>query len=419
MTYDAALQFFQSTYRFGSKPGLERITELLGLLGNPQDALRFIHIAGTNGKGSTSVLCESILREAGYKTGLFISPYVENLRERIQVNREMIDETAFARHMAEVCRALEQMSEPITEFEVLTALALLHFKEEQCDPIVFEVGLGGRFDATNAISKKEVAIITKIALDHTEYLGTTLAQIAAEKAGILKEDTILITCFGQEDEVLQVFKNTAKNLIISSPPENSNIHADGADFTYQGSPFSIQLRGNHQLQNAGMALEAMYFLRKKGYNISDNAISSGLKNAWFHGRLEKIGENPIILIDGAHNENGVHALTEYMDAFLQGKKLTVICGMLSDKDFHYCIKELASRADSYFAIQPDNPRALTAKENAKVAQQYCSDIRAHESIKDAVEKALDECTENSCIIIGGSLYFIGDAKRFVQEYKTK
>jgi len=457
LTYEEALNFIHDLNRFGTKLGLQNITNLLDILGNPHHGLKIIHVAGTNGKGSTSAMIDSILRAAGYKVGLYTSPYLEVFNERIRVNGENIPDEDIARLTQKVQNAMDMMKEKglgsPTEFEVVTALGLLYFKEQAVDFLVFEVGLGGRLDATNVVTPL-VSVITPISFDHQQYLGNTLTDIAREKCGIIKPGIPVISG-PQEDEAMRVIEETCKRLncplikvvdikefnaeedllshrLIESSIEGQRFDIMTKNNIYQG--LSISLLGYHQLDNATTAVGAIEALNFSGIHIDSEAIYLGLKQAKWPGRLEILGRRPLVLIDGAHNIAGINSLKQTLIHHFKNQKKIMVLGILKDKDAREMLKDITSLADIIVTTAPDNPRALTAKELAQIIsrvydQPNDSDenvksikiddkqvpIYTKEKIIEAVELALQLASPEDMVIFAGSLYMIGEARTILRQ----
>ena len=306
MDYKEALAYIHAVENLGSKPGLSRIRELMEKLGDPQKDLRFIHIAGTNGKGSCAAMTASVLKAAGYKTGLYTSPYLYRFNERMQINGRQIDDDVLAEIVSRVKPAAEAMADRPTEFELMTAVALLWYAQEKCDVVVLEVGLGGRFDATNIIGPPEAAVIMNIGLDHTAVLGDTVEQIAFEKAGIIKPGTDVVL-FQQGEAVTEVVRRRCAE-------EGARLHiADfsqivsefdslyGQSFTYRGQPYALPLLGAHQLKNAAVVLELVQVLREKGWTLEQSDVEHGLYAVSWPGRFELLSDEPLFVVDGGHN----------------------------------------------------------------------------------------------------------------------
>ena len=408
MNYEQAIEFIHDRLRFGSKLGLEATEELLRRLGSPHKKLKFIHVAGTNGKGSTSAYIANILMANGHKTGMYISPFVHQFNERIQVNNMQISNDDLARHTERVARVIDDTLQP-TEFEVVTAIGLLHFLSQGCDYVVLEVGLGGRFDSTNVIPPPLVSVITSISIDHTEYLGDTVEMIAFEKCGIIKSGSKAVAVYADNPQgAIDVITKTAneKNVALKFGDKNaiSIISSDinGTKFTYKGTEYEISLLGTHQVYNAVTAITVANCL-----NIPETAIKDGLKNTRFSGRFEVIGKNPLMIIDGAHNFSGVLALKNALETYFSDKKITLVMGMLKDKEYEKCLAELAPLANVFIATQPENPRALNCIDLETIAKKHVSNTAHFEDKIDAVNYAIENTDKNDVICICGSLYLIG------------
>ncbi len=414
MDYIEAKSYIESAVKFGSKLGLETITALCARLGSPQDSLRFVHVAGTNGKGSTSAMIASIMKEAGYNTGLFLSPHMAEHRDSVLINGEMMPEGAFAATMTDVKAASDALaSEGVfaTEFELLTACALLWFRRSGCDIVVLETGLGGRLDATNVVSTTLVSVITAIAMDHMQYLGDTIEKIAGEKCGIIKPGGVTVCYADQPEAALNVIKSaaTAKGNDIIIPDCGQLALEDnglsGIAVNYRGISARLRLPGRHQAGNAAMAMETAFALRERyGFDISDVAIAAGLEAAYLPARQEVLSLMPLVLLDGAHNLQGIEALVDTVKRGLAGRRLAVVMGMLSDKQYDECVGLMARLADKLFAVKPDNARALEAEEVAAVARAHGGDSQAYNDMDEAVRAALEFCGTDGAVVICGSLY---------------
>ena len=413
MTIEQAMELIHGVEWRGSRPGLARVRELLHRLGDPQDGLQFVHIAGTNGKGSTAAMLASILRAAGYTTGLFTSPYLERFAERMQVNGVPVPDAEFAA----VCEALQPciaaMDDPPTEFELVTAAAMLWFRRRGCDVVVLEVGLGGRLDATNVIAAPACAVITNIGLDHTEILGDTLEQIAREKAGILKPGTRAVS-YPQTPEVRAVLHEIcAQRGIPLTEADAATIvpltdGVDGQTFTYRGAEYTLPLLGAHQLRNAAVALETVTALRARGWRIPDAAVRAGLAQVRWPARFELLRRAPWFVLDGGHNPQCIEALVQNIDDYLKGRELTILTGVLGDKDFHCMYKNVAPYAKEFITITPANPRAMPAEGLADYLRQFGKPVTACNVVEDGVRLAIEHAGENGVVLCYGSLYMIGD-----------
>ncbi|MEE0205162.1 MAG: folylpolyglutamate synthase/dihydrofolate synthase family protein [Oscillospiraceae bacterium] len=419
MTYQEALTYIHSISWRGSKPGLERISEMMEQLGNVQEDLKFIHIAGTNGKGSVSAMLSSVLTAAGYRTGLFISPYIMRFNERMQVNGMPISDEELAEIVAEVQPVAESMAERPTEFEIITAAAFLWFARQKCDIVVLETGLGGRLDATNLISKNVCAVITNLGMDHTEYLGNTLGEIAGEKCGILKPGCPVVA-YRSAPEAMKVIRARAKEL--ECPVRTADfgkikaLSADlqGQTFQYKQFPeLTVHLLGAHQLKNAAVALETISVLRKAGWEIPDEAVVQGMDATRWPGRFEVLQDNPLVIVDGAHNPQGVESLIAAVKEYLPGQHIVCVTGVLADKDWKPMMDRLKTVVSDFVAVTPDSPRALG---NVRLAR-YLTDREHWVSVADDVEKGLTGALERAkatggMVLACGSLYMAADVRRF-------
>lgn len=423
MTIEQAMELIHGVEWRGSRPGLSRVRELLHRLGDPQDGLQFVHIAGTNGKGSTAAMLASILRAAGYTTGLFTSPYLERFAERMQVNGAPVPDAEFAA----VCQTLQPciaaMDDPPTEFELVTAAAMLWFRRRGCDVVVLEVGLGGRLDATNVIAAPACAVITNIGLDHTEILGGTLAQIAREKAGILKPGTCAVS-YPQVPEVRSVLREIcAQRGIPLTEVDVSAIvpltdSVDGQTFTYRGAEYALPLLGAHQLRNAAVALETVAALRARGWRIPDAAVHAGLAQVRWPARFELLRRAPWFVLDGGHNPQCAQTVAENLRSYFPDSHRVLLVGVLKDKDYAGIFDALDPVADEYVCIAPDSVRALPAEELGKFLEKYGKDVNVCESIKDGVSMALDIAGDDpdTMICAVGSLYSVGEIRACFEKY---
>lgn len=421
-----AIAFIHQTLKFGSKLGLHNITELLSRLGNPQDKLRFIHIAGTNGKGSVAAFSASVLKEAGYRVGLFTSPYIFRFEERIRINGEEISETDLAHYTSRVKDAIDQMvadgmTHP-TEFEVVTAIGLLYFYEKECDIVVLEVGLGGRLDATNVIRTPEVCVITAMDYDHMEYLGNTLTEITGEKCGILKEGTPVAVYEEQPVEALSTIKKSAqeKSCPLYFPKETALLEESllGSRFTYGGEEIKISLLGPHQVKNAALSLCVLDILKEKGWKISQEAILRGMKETRHSGRFEVLSENPLFIMDGAHNEAGMKTFRDAVVKHLSDKKKIFIMGMLRDKEYEKSLEIIGGLWDKMYTVTVPNPRTLEAEELAECAKKYGDHVTPM-GISHAVLSATFEADENTAVVAFGSLYLLGEIRKAYEKMKEE
>ncbi len=426
MNYDEALKYISDTYKFGSKLGLDNIKKLTELLGNPQDKYKIIHIAGTNGKGSTSNMIHDVLMASNYKVGLFISPYLQEFTERIQINKKHIDKESLARITDLVKEKIDIMlkegyNHP-TEFEIVTAIGFKYFEEQNIDFLVLEVGLGGRFDATNAIRNSLVSVITSISYDHTEYLGDTLEKIAFEKAGIIKENSDVVV-YPQEKNIVDVIAEQVKlknsELHLTSKDNISLISADidGQILNYLDKSvfkldnFKINLLGEHQIYNCLTVLKVLEILKKKGFSITNDSIKQGLSTCKFAGRFEIINKNPIILLDGGHNINGVEYFSKAIRKYFGDKKIILFYGMLKDKHPEMLIDYLTDISKKIYTLTPNNPRAIASPDLAKLINDNNSSVKAEAlSNYEDILPIIRNTDKDEIIAFVGSLYLIGDIR---------
>jgi len=423
MTCNEALSFIHNIARFGSKPGLRRVTMLLERMGNPQDRLKFIHVAGTNGKGSTCTMLSYILEKAGYNTGLYISPFVLDFRERIQLNNQMISPEDLAACTAVVkghWDALDAIGETPTEFEVVVAVAMEYFTRMKADVVVLEVGMGGRFDATNVIGTPLCSIITSIGLDHVEYLGDTIEKIAAEKAGIIKPGGITVCYPLQNPDALAVIMEQCalrENPLYIPAPGSARIleeDIEGTRIRWKEQEFYIPLGGQHQVCNTLMVLEAVELLRAKGYAISPEALGEGIASTRFPSRLEILCRRPLALLDGAHNYTGAQALGGALK-LLGERAIHAVMGMMADKEADMVLREILPCCASLITTTPKNPRAMPATRLAALAEPYCPDVTAIESPRAAAEAVFARSEKDDVILLFGSLYLASELRPIVLE----
>lgn len=421
MNYNQALDYIHSQKRFGPKPGLERIKKLLSLLGDPQDQLRFVHVAGTNGKGSTTVMTARVLEEAGYRAGCFISPFVLDFRERFQINREMMPEGDLVRLVERVKPHLEEMrqnGEIVAEFELVTTLGMMYFQEQNCDVVCLETGIGGRFDATNAISAPLAAVITAISYDHTDILGDTLEEIAAEKAGIIKRGTDVVCYPLQPPEALAVLMEQcarAGSRLILPNMGAVQIHEttpSGSAFSYGGAEYRLRLAGRHQVYNALSVIETIGLLRQKGISVTEEQLAAGLEKASFPARFEVVSENPLVILDGAHNPGGAKALAEAMK-LIRGRKAAIV-GMLKDKEYEALLREIGPQCEKLIAVEVKSPRALDKETLCETAKGHCPDCVTAESYEEALRLAADAVGKEGTVLICGSLYLAAEIRPVVR-----
>lgn len=423
MTYEEARAYLGTMLRFSSEPGLSRIRALLKSMNHPEKRLRFVHVAGTNGKGSISTMTASVLKEAGYKTGLFISPFVEDFLERIQINGQNMGKEEFAEFTERVKPHVERIMragiERPNEFEVLTAIAMDYYACKGVDIVVLEVGLGGRFDATNIIDAPEAAVIASISMDHTKCLGETYAQIAFEKCGIIKTGTAVIGYPDLNAEAKKVVLDSCDRAgVCLMVPDLNKLHVvhqgmDGTDLVYDETALHVPLLGEHQIYNVLTVFETIQVLNRRGYRITKEQLSAGIRKTRIPCRLEIVDQDPLCLIDGSHNPDGIDKLCMVLKKLSTDRQVTVIMGMLQDKQYEYCIPKVAELADQFIALTPQSERALDAQTAAKIAQSACSKVYAADDALEACRLARAMTPRDGMIVACGSLYMVGEIKRLL------
>ncbi|MBE6989819.1 MAG: bifunctional folylpolyglutamate synthase/dihydrofolate synthase [Ruminococcaceae bacterium] len=423
MTYQEAMAYINSVEWKGSRPGLERISELCARLGHPERALRFIHIAGTNGKGSVSAMLDSILRSAGYRVGLYTSPYIERFNDRIRFGGAEIADEDLARDTETVKACAEAMADGPTAFELITAIALVYFRRMGCDYVVLECGLGGRLDATNVIPTALLSVITGIALDHCDILGDTEEQIAGEKAGILKPGTPVL--FGEGgDGAAAVIRDTADRrgcrYVRTDFGAISGVRAqlDGTAFRFQGREVRIPLLGLYQTRNTATVLTAVDLLRQAGVIIPDGAIAEGLASARWKARFEILRRDPLVIYDGAHNPQGIAGAVENIRAVLSplsaDGRVALLMGVMADKDHGAMVSALAPLAAAVVTVRPNSDRSLGAAALAEEFRRNGVSAESQEDLAEGVKTAVAlACRTGRPLVCLGSLYMYGDVKRAV------
>jgi dihydrofolate synthase / folylpolyglutamate synthase len=428
-TYEEALHWIHSRLRLGIKPGLMRMEWMMEKLGNPEQKIKFVHIGGTNGKGSTVTYLRSILEQAGYETGTFTSPYIEQFNERISLNGVPISDEEIV-VLANVIYPLSEELEKTelggpSEFEIITAMAIYYFaRVHPVDVAIFEVGLGGRFDSTNVIQPL-LSIITNIGLDHTQLLGSTHKEIAFEKAGIIKAGASLISAVNQED-AREVISNRANELSVSTYFLNESFKVADHISIESGEKFSLEFNGQtlqdlmitmygqHQTENAALAVVASLLLQKEhAFEIDEHQIYAGLKEAYWPGRFELVSHNPILILDGAHNEEGMTALTAELSKRYHNQTIKIIFSALADKKLDEMIKKLDKVADEITFVSFDYPRATTAEALYNLSSS--ANRKYHKNWKEALTIEFKSVQENEILVVTGSLYFISQVKHFLKE----
>lgn len=455
MDYGEALDYIHGLYWRGKKNGLEKTKELLDLTGHPERELSFVHIAGTNGKGSTAVMLASILEAAGYKTGLYTSPYIMRYNERIQVNREEIPDVRLAGLTSYLSEYVGQMEVPPSEFEFGTVLAFLYFKEMHCDIVVLETGLGGRFDSTNVIECPKACVITALGYDHTSILGTTMAEIADAKAGIIKAGSRVVF-YGEEPEGEAVIRKRCRELRVPLVlPEFSKLRAEDAKLWQPGKAAEVQekpkkgkewqsvqymlpkqrfsykhreglelsLPGEYQQKNAAVVLETIDVLKEGGVHISEDAVREGLSGVFWQARLEVLSEKPLMLVDGSHNPQGMRATMGSLQKLFPDRRFTFVFGAMADKALEEMTEIFLPLAKKVLVTAPSLPRAkkpeelLALCEHIALERDLCCVFSCCPSAAEAVSMAKNEPAEEVVVIIG-SLYLAGEVKNtLVQGYQ--
>lgn len=411
MTEKEAIAYIEDQGWSTTRLGLGRTKTLLSALGDPQRNLKFVHVAGSNGKGSACAVFDAILRAAGYKTGLYISPYIQTFHERMQVNGKNIPGEKLAALTERVRAIAEGMDDHPSEFELVTAVAMQYFYEARCDIVVLEVGMGGALDSTNAIDAPEVAVITNIGLEHTEYLGNTLEEIAATKAGIVKPGCACVCYDGAPEATETVRAACERQGVPFSPVDSSRLKPldtslDGQRFAWDGREYSLALLGPHQLSNAALVLTGIEALRGRGWNIPEAAVSRGLETVVWPARLEVLERAPLFLLDGGHNPQCAEALANALDALIPGEKFVFLTGVLSDKDYPAILSRLLPYAKEFVCVTPESPRALEAPALAAYLRSLGAKAAACDTVPAGVAEARERAGAGG-VVAFGSLYMAG------------
>ena len=416
MNANEAITYIHSVCWKGSIPGLGRTQELLRRMGNPEKELKFVHIAGTNGKGSTAAMTASILRKAGYRTGLYTSPYIYRFHERMQVDGQEISDEDLAAITEYVKPLADAMEVSPTEFELVSCIAFEYFKRKQCDIVVLEVGMGGAMDSTNVIEVPEVAVITNIGLDHTEYLGDTLEKIAETKAGIFKEGGHAVVYRGTPG-VEAVFERVCAERHVSlKKADFDGLHS--VSHSLEGQVFDcgarknlfLPLLGDHQLHNAAVVLSVADTLIEEGWKISEENIRDGLRDVRWPGRFDIMRRDPLFIIDGGHNPQCIEALVKNIQDYLPGQKLVVLTGVLADKDYVDMYQPVMPYVQQFICVTPPNPRKLDADKLAAYLESTGIPAAPYAEIADGVRAAIEAAGKDGVVLCFGSLYMIGSIK---------
>lgn len=429
MNYIETMEYIHSVSWKGSRPGLERTRQLLSYIGDPQNKLKFVHVAGTNGKGSFCSMLSSILTSAGYTCGRYTSPFVIKFNERMTVNgqdisdEELCDITEYVREYA------DKMEDSPTEFELITVIAMEYFARHNCDIVVLECGMGGRLDSTNVIQTSILSVITGISLDHTAYLGDTVEKIAAEKAGIIKHNVPVLWCGGDKEEkcakeVIMQKADLENSPFFSVDRQTLNVQSytlDGTVFDYLDYVnVSIPLLGDYQPQNASNVMTAVKILNTYGFKIDKNSVYEGLSKTVWHARFEIVSHEPLIISDGGHNPEGIDAAVSSILLYFGDKKVNILTGVLADKDYMYMSSRIAKVANKVFCLTPPNPRALDSEKYAELFRSYGLKAQGYSSIKEAVEAAYREGEINNVPTVSlGSLYMYGDIVSAINSIKNR
>ena len=409
MNYSEALKYVHSIPKFVRPLGNEKLSGLLMLMDNPQNKLKFVHVAGTNGKGSVCSMTAEILTKAGYKTGLFTSPFIEVFNERIRINGEIISDDELCRYITDTAKLMEENDMQVSEFAFITAVAMKYFSDSGCEIVVLETGMGGRLDATNIIPPPLCSVLTSISLDHTQYLGDTIEKIALEKCGIIKMSvpTVSAPNTAVRDIIINEAYANNSQLVICEKAQKTE-----KGFIYKDREYPLGLSGEYQAENGAVAVEIVDVLRNLGYAISDEHMYQGLADAKWKARYEFI--TPDIVIDGGHNADGIRVLKESLIS--ENRPITLVMAMMQDKDYSECIKSIAGIAKNVIATELDMPRALKACEIKSVCDKIGIESIVLTDIKSAIEEAV-RISDGGLVCICGSLYLAGEAIKILKEEK--
>lgn len=428
MNYEETMKYITETAKFGSKLGLQRTERILQVLGDPHKKLKAVHIAGTNGKGSTTAMISKILLESGYRVGMYTSPYLEEFEERIQIDNRNIPRDDLCEIITKVSKAISQVVEEgfdhPTEFEIITCAMFLYFFEQKVDFAVIEVGLGGRLDATNVIVPM-LSVITSISYDHMHILGNTLGEIAFEKAGIIKEG-VPVVLYPQEEESLKVFERVSaeKKCKLIKIDRESVEYIETEDIRQRievrtemdNYEVCLSLLGQHQLLNCAVAIRASEELMHHGVAIDKQHVLSALSKVKWHGRLEVMSKAPLVVIDGAHNIDGIRKLADSIDVHFKYRKLYLILGILADKQVEEMVSTIVPKAYNVIAVTPHSERAELAGRLKEIIEDYNPNCEAVESYEEAYNKAVSMCDKEDIVVISGSLYMIGDMRKIINSH---
>ena len=412
MTSQEAISYIENYGWSTTRLGLDRTRRLLEQLGNPQKELKFIHVAGSNGKGSTCAMLDAILRAAGYRVGLYTSPYIQEFCERIRLNGQNITGEYLASLTERVREIAESMDDHPSQFELVTAIAMEYFYEQHCDIVVLEVGMGGELDSTNVIDAPELALITNIGLEHTEYLGDTLEKIAKTKAGIIKTGCRCV-CYDGAPEVTEVIRsvcaqrNVPLTCVDYTLMKGLECSLSGQEIAWRDRRYHLRLIGGHQLHNAALVLTAVEVLRQCGWEIPEKAVQDGLASVEWPARLEVLRQKPCVLLDGGHNPQCAQALTESLDTLLPGRKITFLVGVLADKDYDTILRMMLPYAAEFVCVTPLSDRRLPAEALKAHVEKLGAAAVACDTIEDGIFCALSHAGADGCVVAFGSLYMAG------------
>lgn len=429
MNIQECIHYLEKEVGFASRPGLERIRLLCDKLGNPERKLSVIHVAGTNGKGSAAAMLSSILTAAGYRTGMYTSPHLERYNERFRIDGMEISDEDFCHEISIAKQACGQLAaegkEPPTLFEIITGAAFHYFARQGIDILVLEVGLGGTYDATNVVENPLLSLVMSVSIDHTDFLGNSLEEIAKEKAGIVKKNCPVVL-YSQDQIVYNIVKAAASNQ--DAPffcPDDAEVTLSSQDLG--GTAFSVKSRlmsykdirlpllGSYQVSNCVTVLAACAVLRQQGLSLPDAAVREGLVNVRWAGRMEICGSRPLILLDGAHNADGISRLADTLPVYFQDKKVTLILGVLGDKEYRKMAEEILPFACSVVATEPENHRKLDVSVLSHAISAFSGEVYLEREIGDAYRKALEITPENGVILACGSLYMVGALRGIIRK----
>ncbi len=412
MTYEEALLYIHGIPKFRRPLGNAQLERLLHILGNPQDGLKFIHIAGTNGKGSCAAMTASVLKAQGYVTGMYTSPFIERFNERIQINGVQIGDDELAQYTERVKTAMEENDAYVSEFAFITAAAFLYFCEKKCDIVVLEAGMGGRLDATNVIKTPLVSVLMSIGLDHTQYLGETIEEITLEKCGIIKNGGTVVSYPNDsvKDIIISECEKHGAELVFADIPAPC-----GDGFLYKGRGYALSLKGAYQPCNAAAVIEIINALRRKGFKVSEDALEYGLSHTEWKARFEYVGKN--VIIDGAHNPDGIAALKKSLLAL--DKRIILVMAMMADKNYADCIRDISEIAECTVAAEVNTERSLKAAEIGAVLEKSGAEYKIIPDIRSAVAEAVRLAGEDGIVCVCGSLYLAGEAEKFFSKSTCK